>query len=590
MKIEKQLKDIIILGLDKLGISINNKEKDVVLQTTRKEFDGDFSLVCFGLSKYFEKNPEETAKIIGEHLLTEEDFVDRYNVVKGFLNISLKHSVWMNELKEFKALLSEKEKMKKKVMIEYSSPNTNKPLHLGHIRNNLLGFALGNIMKEAGNKVSLVNLINDRGIHICKSMLAWQKLGNNETPDASGIKGDHLVGKYYVLFDKYYKKQIAELMQQGISKEEAEKKASWMQEAQEMLRKWEAGDEEIMKLWRMMNAWVYQGFEQTYNKMGVQFDKFYYESNTYLLGKDVVEEGLQQNVFFKKDDQSVWIDLSKEGLDEKLVLRGDGTSVYITQDIGTAVQRHKELNCDDYIYVVGSEQEYHFKVLKLILQKMGYAWSEGIYHLSYGMVDLPSGRMKSREGTVVDADDLMKEVVEEARKKALEIGKHEDDEDDDLYRKIGMAALKYFILKVDPKKKMLFDPSESIDINGHTGPFIQYAYARISSLKRKAAEEAMYIKDFDAEHLVDKRHLEIVKSITQYQSVLLQSAAGFSPALLANYLYDLAKEFNQFYHDYPVLKEENVALANLRLFIADKTGEVLKKGMNLLGIEMPERM
>lgn len=588
--IEKYVANAIESALQSLQIKISDPVKEIVIQPTRTEFDGDFSLVCFGLSRYSGKNPEETARLIGDFLIEQNTLFDRYNIIKGFLNLSLKPAFWLSHFESYKPEVASSARLSRKVMIEYSSPNTNKPLHLGHIRNNLLGYSLGLIHKAAGNEVHLVNLINDRGIHICKSMLAWMKEGNGETPESSGIKGDHLVGKYYVLFDKHYKQQIEMLMQQGLSKEEAEKQAPWMLEAQELLRKWEKGDEQTIDLWKKMNGWVYSGFNQTYHRLGVTFDKFYYESETYLLGKDIIEEGLSKGVFFKKEDGSVWIDLTADGLDQKLVLRADGTSVYITQDIGTAVKRNEELRCDDYVYVVGSEQEYHFKVLKLILKRLGYDWSEGIYHLSYGMVDLPSGKMKSREGTVVDADDLMDEVIQEAKSKALEIGKSDASVDDDVYRKIGLAALKYFILKVDPKKKMLFNPAESIDINGHTGPFIQYAYARICSLKRKASDNNLASIVNDASYLKEKRHLDIVKKIMQYPSVLLQSAQTFSPALLANYLYELAKEFNQFYHDFPVLKEQDSGLASFRLLIAEKTGETLLKGMGLLGIEMPESM
>ncbi|MFN4123830.1 MAG: arginine--tRNA ligase [Flavobacteriales bacterium] len=590
MMIEKYVANAVESALQSLQIKISDPAKDIVIQPTRIEFDGDFSLVCFGLSRFSGKNPEETARLIGDYLIKQNELFDRYSIIKGFLNLSLKASIWLSLFENFKPEVASSARLSKKVMIEYSSPNTNKPLHLGHIRNNLLGYSLGLIHQAAGNDVHLVNLINDRGIHICKSMLAWMKEGDGETPESSGIKGDHLVGKYYVLFDKHYKQQIEMLMQQGMSKEDAEKQAPWMLEAQELLRKWEKGDETTINLWRTMNGWVYAGFDQTYHRLGVKFDKIYYESETYLLGKDIIEEGLIKGVFFKKEDGSVWIDLTADGLDQKLVLRADGTSVYITQDIGTAVKRNEELHCNDYVYVVGSEQEYHFKVLKLILKHLGYDWSDGIYHLSYGMVDLPSGKMKSREGTVVDADDLMDEVIHEAKSKALEIGKTEVDADEDLYRKIGLAALKYYILKVDPKKKMLFNPAESIDINGHTGPFIQYAYARICSLKRKALEQKVASIEFDSAYLNDKRHLNIVKKIMQYQSIVIQAAQAFSPALLANYLYELAKEFNQFYHDFPVLKEQESGLAAFRLLIAEKTGETLLKGMGLLGIEMPESM
>jgi len=590
MNIEKLVLKAIEDTIKGLGFQVG--AKDIVIQPTRKEFEGDFSLVCFGLSRFTGLNPEATAKLIGDALIKNDKLILKYNIIKGFLNISLTLETWLSYLKHFNAQPTQLDIAQKKIMIEYSSPNTNKPLHLGHVRNNLLGFALGNILKSVGHDVKLVNLINDRGIHICKSMLAWQKLGKGETPESSKTKGDHLVGKYYVLFDQTYKIQIQELIDKGLSKEEAEKQAPWIIEAQQMLRKWEAGEKEVVELWQTMNQWVYAGFQETYRNLGVSFDQFYYESQTYLLGKDLIEKGLAENVFFKKADNSVWIDLTSEGLDEKLVLRSDGTSVYITQDIGTAFQRHQELNCSAYIYVVGNEQEYHFKVLKLILKKLGFDWSDGIAHLSYGMVDLPSGKMKSREGTVVDADELMLEVIAEAKNKAEEIGKTvlQGEDAKVLYEQIGMAALKYFILKVDPKKKMLFNPAESIDINGHTGPFIQYAYARICSIKRKLELEPMVLGDLQAEYLSEKIELGMTKKIAEYHQALLQAAQNHSPALLANFLYELAKEFNQFYHDVPILKEKQTALAALRIKITMQTGEILKHGMNLLGIAMPEKM
>lgn len=567
-------------------------EKDkITLQETRKEFSGDRTLVVFPLIKISGKNPEITGQELGELLVAKSDLVSGFNVVKGFLNLEIKDEFWLQKFINGE----ENDVSGKSIMVEYSSPNTNKPLHLGHIRNNLLGFAVARILKAAGNQVTMANLINDRGIHICKSMLAWQKWGNNETPETSGMKGDHLVGKYYVRFDQEYKKEIDELKSKGIDEESAKKNAPLIKEAQEMLQKWEKGDPEVIGLWKRMNGWVYDGFNKTYEKLGVGFDKFYYESETYLLGKNIVEDGLSKGVFYKKADSSVWIDLTSDGLDEKLLLRSDGTSVYITQDLGTAVKRHEEFQIDKLIYVVGNEQDYHFKVLQLILKKMGYAWAEGIYHLSYGMVDLPSGKMKSREGTVVDADDLIEDMISTAKKMTLALGKIENftsDEAENLYRIIGLGALKYFILKVDPKKRMLFNPEESIDFNGHTGPFIQYTYARIRSILRKA-DKSDELKKADltlSDIVLESKERELLKVLYSYNSVLSEAAASYSPALMANYIYELSKMYNQFYHEHPILGEKDLKKARFRVLLSEKVSERIKEAMALLGIEVPERM
>ncbi len=601
----------------------------ISLQKTRKEFAGDSTLVCFGLSKYSGKKPPETAQEIGEALVKADSRISGFNVVNGFLNIELNYSYWVNYLQGYTPDAKLPEKARRRVMIEYSSPNTNKPLHLGHIRNNLLGFSVAEILSECGHFVSKVNLINDRGIHICKSMIAWQKKGNGETPSSSGMKGDHLVGKYYVEFDKMLSAETNELRakidsndwqgidnesQEGIKKllaeiekaEDSQKQKDLnstlkqqinnqtplMKEAREMLMLWERGDTDTIELWKTMNSWVYEGFNLTYKRLGVDFDKFYYESDTYILGKDIVQEGLAKGVLYKKDDGSVWIDLSDEGLDQKLLLRSDGTSVYMTQDIGTAVLRNKELNCSTYAYVVGNEQDYHFNVLKKTLQKMGYSFADGIYHISYGMVDLPSGRMKSREGTVVDADDLIDEVIEEAGNRALELGKTEDMSEDDqnqLFRKLGLGALKYYILKVDPKKRMVFNPEESIDLQGNTGPFIQYTYARIQSLLNKA--KALSQIEISLDEMPEESSARyMIRMLEAYSETIQTAAEGYSPAMIANYMYELAKDYNSYYHDYPVLKEENLTLAAFRLEIARKTGETLAKCGKLLGMEMPERM
>lgn len=565
------------------------------VQETKKEFAGDRTIVVFPLIRLSKKGPEQTGAEIGDYLQKNISFISGYNVVKGFLNIEVSDTYWIDYFINKSSDASLVNPDSKSVMVEYSSPNTNKPLHLGHIRNNLLGFSLAEILKENGDKVIKANLINDRGIHICKSMLAWLKWGQSETPDSAMMKGDHLVGKYYVLFDKEYKKEIEKLMSEGLAEKDAKKQAPLIKEAQAMLLKWEEGDKEVMALWIMMNTWVYAGFNDTYKKLGVDFDKFYYESNTYLSGKSIVEEGLQKEVFYKKEDGSVWVDLTNDGLDHKLLLRGDGTSVYITQDLGTAKLRHEEYRIDKLIYVVGNEQDYHFKVLQLILKKLGWAWSDGIYHLSYGMVDLPSGKMKSREGTVVDADDMIDDMINSARELTMQLGKTDgftNEEAEALYSTIALGALKYFILKVDPKKRMLFNPEESIDFNGNTGPFIQYTYARIRSVLRKGNQDTETIRgtlDFKNLTILEKEK-ELIKTIYKFPQAIKEAAEAYSPALIANYVYDLAKHYNQFYHEVPILVEENKNILAFRLLLSDSVSKTIKKALALLGINAPERM
>jgi arginyl-tRNA synthetase len=565
----------------------------ISIQATRKEFKGDSTLVVFPFLKASKKSPEQTAAEIGKYLQENLSEISGFNVVKGFLNLEITDEYWTNALLKNKKV-SPSHVKKLPVMVEYSSPNTNKPLHLGHIRNNLLGFSLAEILKANGDDVIKANLINDRGIHICKSMLAWQKWGAGETPETSNTKGDHLVGKYYVLFDKEYKKEIAALVENGHSEEVAKKDAPLINEAQAMLLKWEQGDKETLDLWKKMNSWVYAGFHETYKNLGVDFDKFYYESETYLSGKTIVEEGLSKGVFYKKEDDSVWVDLTPDGLDHKLLLRGDGTSVYITQDLGTAHLRHKEFGLEKLIYVVGNEQDYHFKVLQLILKKLGWSWADGIFHLSYGMVDLPSGKMKSREGTVVDADDLMEQMVASAKALTMALGKTDGytlEAADELYKTIAMGALKYFILKVDPKKRMLFNPEESIDFNGNTGPFIQYTYARICSVLKKAQQNKDFLgsPEISRVNLLDKEK-EIIKTVYSYQSVIQEAAQAYSPALIANYVYELAKQYNQFYHEVPILTDENTNTVQFRIALSEKVGHTLKNALGLLGIHAPERM
>ncbi|MGV3704326.1 MAG: arginine--tRNA ligase [Arcticibacter sp.] len=568
------------------------KESDITLQETRKEFEGETTIVTFPLTRVSRKSPEQTGNEIGSYLQENLPQVSAFNVIKGFLNISLSSAYLLDV---FRGTISSSSfgdlpSNGKKVMIEYSSPNTNKPLHLGHVRNNLLGFSVSEILAASGYEVIKANLVNDRGIHICKSMLAWQKFGNGETPESSGLKGDKLVGNYYVKFDQEYKKQIDELKAAGQTEEEAKKNAGLIKEAQLMLRQWEAGDEEVINLWKTMNSWVYAGFDVTYKSLGVEFDQYYYESDTYLLGKDIIDEGLEKKVFFRKEDNSVWIDLTADGLDEKLVLRGDGTSVYITQDLGTAQLKYDNFQMDESIYVVGNEQDYHFKVLFLILDKLGKSWAKGLYHLSYGMVDLPSGKMKSREGTVVDADDLIQEMVDTARQRTEELGKVDgfsEEEKANLYRMIGLGALKYFLLKVEPKKRLLFDPNESIDFQGHTGPFIQYTHARICSVLNRADVGAPVFEAIDDLSPVQR---ELILAISKYPAVVTAAAKEFSPALIANYAFDIAKLYNKFYHEEPILKEENADLRHIRLALSSSTASVLKKSMKLLGIDVPQRM
>ncbi|HZX57172.1 MAG TPA: arginine--tRNA ligase [Mucilaginibacter sp.] len=565
---------------------------DIPLQETRKDFEGQVTVVTFPLTKLSRKSPEQTGNEIGAFIETELKEISGFNVIKGFLNISLSDTYWLDVF--YTEILAddfaEPKPNGKKVMVEYSSPNTNKPLHLGHVRNNLLGYSVAAILKAAGYEVIKANLVNDRGIHICKSMLAWQKFGNGETPESTGEKGDHLVGRYYVLFDKEYKSQIEELKSFGNTEEEAKKNAPVIKEAQEMLQKWEAGDEEVIGLWKTMNMWVYDGFGKTYKALGVDFDKFYYESDTYLLGKDIVEEGLEKKVFFKKPDGSVWIDLTSEGLDEKLVRRSDGTSVYMTQDLGTAQLKYDDYQMDESIYVVGNEQDYHFKVLFLILEKLGKTWAKGLYHLSYGMVDLPSGKMKSREGTVVDADDLIAEMEQTAKQHTETLGKVEqfaEEEKEQLYHTIGMGALKYFLLKVDPKKRLLFDPNESVDFQGNTGPFIQYTHARIRSVLSRVED---HDKEMEAPSSLFTEERDLILLLSQFPTIIDEAAKGHSPAVIANYVYEIAKSFNKFYHERSILQAEDEITKHFRLQLSASSAKVIKKAMGLLGIDVPERM
>ncbi len=582
-QIEKAIKVLFDITIDKIEF-----------QATRREFEGDITMVIFPLLKLIKSNPVELGNKIGGYLVENVEAVEKFNVVSGFLNIVISDKYYLDffheikDQKNFGFVAPNAEE--KAILVEYSSPNTNKPLHLGHVRNNLLGYSVAEIIKASGKKVYKTQIINDRGIHICKSMLAWEKFGNNETPESSGLKGDKLVGKYYVEFDKAYKIQINELITQGKSEEEAKKQAPIILEAQEMLLKWEAGDKEVKALWSKMNEWVYAGFAETYKNLGVDFDAYYYESNTYLLGKDVVEQGLSSGVFYKKEDGSVWIDLTEDGLDEKLVLRSDGTSVYMTQDIGTAIQRVKDFpDVGGMVYTVGNEQDYHFKVLFLILKKLGFDWAQNLFHLSYGMVDLPSGKMKSREGTVVDADDLMNEMSQTAKEISEELGKLDyfsDEEKAKLYKTIGLGALKYYILKVDPKKRILFNPEESVDFAGNTGPFIQYTYARIQSIIRKA--------DFDfsknIEIVLHEKEKELLKELELFPEVIQDAAKNFSPALLANYIYELVRKYNSFYQAVPILGSDNLEEKIFRVQLSKKVSEVIASSFKLLGIDVPERM
>jgi arginyl-tRNA synthetase len=563
------------------------------VQATRKDFEGDYTVVVFPLLRLSRKSPEQTAQELGHAMVLQVPEIESFQVIKGFLNLKMSAGYWMQNLEEIAAdpYYGKKEESGKTVMIEFSSPNTNKPLHLGHIRNNLLGWSVSRIMEANGHHVIKVNLVNDRGIHICKSMLAWLKFGENNTPETTGIKGDHLVGDYYVRFDKEYKEQVRELERRGIEQETAQKEAPIMKEAQDMLVRWEQGDPAVIGLWEKMNGWVYSGFDRTYERMGVSFDTIYYESRTYLLGKELVMKGLEKGVFYKNEDGSVWCDLTQDGLDKKLLLRADGTSVYMTQDLGTAVSRYEASHFHTHVYVVGNEQNYHFQVLRLILKKLGYSWADNIIHLSYGMVELPEGKMKSREGTVVDADDLMDNMVETARETSEESGKLEDmpeEEKAELFEILGMGALKYFILKVDPRKTMLFDPRESIDFNGNTGPFIQYTYARIRSILRKARERG-YASNLHGIPMLEKEW-RLIKLMTDFPRVIEESAKEFSPAQIANFSFDLAREFNQYYHEVSVLHEENALVREQRLLLLNQVSKLLKLSMELLGIVLPERM
>ena len=570
----------------------------IQIQKTKKEFEGDFTFIVFPVLRYSKITPEQTGESIGKYLVDNFRSVSAFNVIKGFLNLVISDSWWIGDF----ARMSEadypgsicKVSHPEVIMVEYSSPNTNKPLHLGHIRNNLLGFSLFRILSFCGHKVIKTNIVNDRGIHICKSMLAWQKYGAGETPESSGKKGDHLVGEYYVRFEKEYKLQIDELVRKGFPEDKARNSAPMMTEAREMLLKWEQGDKEVMDLWKMMNSWVYKGFDETYARLGVDFDMIYYESETYKDGKEIVADALKRNIVYRNDDGSVWADLTGDGLDLKLLLRSDGTAVYITQDLGTAVHRFRDYGFSKCLYVVGNEQNYHFQVLKAILKKMGFQWSEGLVHFSYGMVELPEGRMKSREGTVVDADDIISEMVETAREVSLELGKlddYSDTEKEEIFRKIGLGALKYFILKVDPKKNMTFNPVESIDFNGNTGPFIQYTYARILSVMNKAGKNGMVEDKSLLEGYVPlAKEVALIKLIRRFAETVSEAASDYSPAIIANYCYDLAREFNQFYHDFSILGEADPARRNFRLSLSRVTSQILFSGMWLLGIDMPERM
>ena len=595
MNIEEKISCAVIDAIKAL-YNIDVEEKSIQLQKTKSDFEGDITLVVFPFTKVARKQPEIIGNEIGQWLKENTDIVDNYNVIKGFLNLSICKGNWLTILNSIynndKFGIKEVTEDSPLMMIEYSSPNTNKPLHLGHVRNNLLGYSISQIQKANGWKVVKTNIVNDRGIHICKSMLAWLKYGNGETPESTGMKGDHLIGKYYVEFDKHYKAELKELEAKGMTEDDAKANYTLMKEAQSMLLKWEQNDPEIRNLWQMMNEWVYAGFDETYKRLGVDFDKIYYESNTYLEGKEKVEEGLKKGIFYRREDGSVWADLRGDGLDEKLLLRSDGTSVYMTQDIGTAKLRYQDYPIDKMVYVVGNEQNYHFQVLSLLLDKLGFKWGKELVHFSYGMVELPNGKMKSREGTVVDADDLMDGMIEEAARTSADLGKLENctkEEIDNINRMVGLGALKYFILKVDPRKNMTFNPAESIDFNGNTGPFIQYTCARIKSILRKASEAGISIKEVNGITLQDKE-VSLIQNLTSYPAIVEQAGTDFSPALIANYIYDLVKEYNQFYQSSPILKEENAETMNMRLMLSACTVKVIESGMSLLGIEMPEKM
>lgn len=595
--IDSIIRNLVSEAFDKeLGVKIEVEK--IALSATKKEFEGDFTLVVFPFMQMCGlKNPVELANKLGAYVVSQTQWIESFNVIKGFLNFVVADSYWQNFLlKNYKSETYGYSPIRedKPVVVEYSSPNTNKPLHLGHIRNNLLGWSVAEILKANGYAVKKVNLVNDRGIHICKSMLAWKKFSNGETPQSSGMKGDHLVGKYYVAFDKAYKEEIAGLVANGMDKEEAEKNAPILLEAQAMLKRWEEKDAEVVDLWKQMNAWVYAGFDETYNKLGIDFDKVYYESETYLLGKDLVNKGLEKGVFYRREDGSVWIDLTKDGLDEKLLLRKDGTSVYMTQDLGTACLRHDDFGSERLVYVVGNEQNYHFAVLKLVLEKLGMEWAKDLYHLSYGMVELPNGKMKSREGTVVDADDLIAQMIETARLQTEEHGKTEgfsSEQASELYSQLALGALKYFILKVDPKKNMLFNPEESIDFNGNTGPFIQYTHARIRSIIRKSENfDSMKMPSSDEKVEFNSKEKEVLNCLFSFPSVVRQAGETYSPSLIANFAFDLAKNFNAFYQDTPILRENDETKRNMRLRLSYFTGATIKTAMHLLGIDVPERM
>lgn len=595
MSIDSIIQEAVAKAVNEL-YGLNVEASSVCLQSTRKGIEGNLAVVVFPWVKAAKKSPEAVGNEIGEWLVKNEPSVVRFNTVKGFLNLVIRPTFWNSVLANIaatenygKVAATENSPL---VMVEYSSPNTNKPLHLGHVRNNLLGYSLAEILKACGNKVVKTNIVNDRGIHICKSMLAWKKWGNGATPESTGKKGDHLIGDFYVLFDKHYKAELKDLMAKGMTEEEAEKASPLMQEAREMLRKWEQKDPEIRQLWEMMNSWVYAGFDETYKRMGVDFDKIYYESNTYLEGKEKVLEGLEKGIMYRKEDGSVWADLTDAGLDHKLLLRSDGTSVYMTQDIGTAKLRYQDYPIDKMIYVVGNEQNYHFQVLSLLLDRLGFKWGKDLVHFSYGMVELPEGKMKSREGTVVDADDLIDDMVNTAREVSKELGKLDgvsEEEAEKISETVGLGALKYFLLKVDPRKNMTFNPKESIDFNGNTGPFIQYTYARIKSVLRKAEENGIKFADYSNVE-PNEKEISLIQTLSTFPSTVAEAGRSYSPALIANYTYELVKQYNQFYHDYSILREEDVAVRSLRLTLCKVTAEVIKTAMSLLGINVPERM
>lgn len=596
MNLESSIQSIVKDAVSEL-YALELEATQIQIQKTRKEFEGDLTVVTFPFVKAAKKSPEATGQEIGEYLQENNGLITGFSVIKGFLNLSISKNYWLQLLNKIRSAENFGFNMDgddEIMMVEYSSPNTNKPLHLGHIRNNLLGYSIAQIQRANGWKVVKTNIVNDRGIHICKSMLAWKLFGNGETPEDSGLKGDHLVGKYYVEFDKAYKAEIKELMKKGMSEDDAKKSAPLIQQAQQMLVAWENHDPEVYGLWEMMNGWVYAGFDETYKQLGVDFDKIYYESQTYLDGKAKVEEGLEKGVFYKREDGSVWADLTADGLDEKLLLRADGTSVYMTQDIGTAALRYSEYDIKKMVYVVGNEQNYHFQVLALLLDKLGFSWGKDLVHFSYGMVELPEGKMKSREGTVVDADDLMEEMIDTARETARELGKLDqssEEEIEEIARMVGLGALKYFMLKVDPKKNMTFNPKESIDFNGNTGPFIQYTHARIKSVLRKAAEQGIITEVPVTENLpLSDKESNLVQLLSAFPTIVREAGQEFSPAVIANYVYELVKEYNQFYHDFSILREENPELKYFRLVLSAAVADVIRKGMDLLGIDVPERM